>query len=56
MVCLVEPLDEHLTRLEMQMRDVQGDVTRHQSRISVELAYVDKNFTDFEESLMDLSC
>ena len=38
------------------MRDVQVDVTRHQSRINVEWAYVDKNFTDIEQSLVGLSC
>ena len=35
-VRLVEPLDERLMRLEMHMRDVQADVTKHQSRINVE--------------------
>ena len=54
-VHLAEPLDERSTRLGMQMRDVQADVTIHQSRINAERAYVDKNFTNIEQSLMGLS-
>ena len=52
----MEPLDKRMTRLEMKMRDVQANVTRHQSRINVELAHVDKNFIYIEQNLMGLSC
>ena len=39
----------------MKMKDAQVDVTRHQSRINVEWAYVDKIFIDIEQFLTGLS-
>ena len=54
-VHLIEPLDERSARPRMHMRDVQADVTIHQSRINVERTYVDKNFTNIEQSLMGRS-
>ena len=54
-VCLVEPLDERITRLELQMGESRQDVTKNQTRINIERAYVDKNFTEIEQTLMGLT-
>ena len=54
-VCLVEPPDIWMSRLEQQMTKVEARATFNQLRLVNERHYVDTNFGEVNETLIGLT-
>ena len=54
-VCLVEPPDIWMSRLEQQMTKVEARATFNQLRLVNERQYVDKNFGEVNKALTSLT-
>ena len=49
-------LDQSISRLDLQMANLDTKTTIVSSKISIERAYVDRHFNDMEPTLTGLMC